>query len=240
MNADQVAQKVQKWGISETLFTLWVGLAIAVLVPVMVFLQGSFPLFTVIWLGAPLLIFLRTRDARRVGFLPIPWKLFLSTAAINLGALLVISLMVEPWSHAYQALVKAALASQPLDTTFGWLVRLEGARGWFGLIVYSGFVTIFGEELFFRGWLLQSLLRKMDRFWAILIQAAIFTLPQLLAALLLAPLQGAVYAIAYSWIAVGVVGGWAAARTRSIWPSLVSATLWNAIMAAIAVSQVAG
>jgi len=35
--------------------------------------------------------------------------------------------------------------------------------------------------------------------------------------------------LGYSWLAVGVIGGWAA-RTQSIWPSLASATIWNAIM----------
>jgi membrane protease YdiL (CAAX protease family) len=72
----------------------------------------------------------------------------------------------------------------------------------------------------------------MNRGWTILIQAALFTLPQLLAALLLSPLQGVVFAVVYSWLGVGVVGGWAAARTQSIWPSLASATLWNMIMIA--------
>ncbi len=233
MESDLAKSNVHKWGAAETVFLLWVGLAIAALAPVTIFLQGSFPIFTVIWLVVPLIIFLGVKDARRMGFQLITWRLFLSTTALNLGALLAISLLVEPGSHVYRALVTAALSSQPIDTTFAWLERFEGPLGWAGLILYSGFVTIFGEELFFRGWLLQSLLRKMKPFWAILLQAALFTLPQLLAALLLSPLQGAVYTIAYSWLAVGMVGGWAAARTRSIWPSLVSATFWNAIMVAL-------
>jgi membrane protease YdiL (CAAX protease family) len=65
---------------------------------------------------------------------------------------------------------------------------------------------------------------------AILLQAALFMLPQAIAALLLPPLQGLLYAVFYSWLAIGVVGGWAANRTGSIWPSLISATLCNLIL----------
>jgi membrane protease YdiL (CAAX protease family) len=101
---------------------------------------------------------------------------------------------------------------------------------WGGLLLYSGLVTIGAEELFLRGWLLQALQHRMDKGWAIVIQAALFTLPQLLAALLLAPWQGVLYAVMYSWLAIGVIGGWAVARTQSIWPSLASATIWNAVM----------
>ena len=72
----------------------------------------------------------------------------------------------------------------------------------------------------------------MSRGGAIVIQAALFTIPQLLAALLLSPYQGVIYAVVYSWLAIGVIGGWAAARTQSIWPSLASATIWNAVMVA--------
>lgn len=100
------------------------------------------------------------------------------------------------------------------------------------MIGFSGLVTIFGEELFFRGWLLQALRQRMNKNLAILVQAVLFTVPQALAGLLLAPVQGVVYVVIYSLVAVGLVGGWAASRTRSIWPSLASATLWNALLIA--------
>ena len=216
----------------KTIFYLWVGIALAILIPATIFLRGSFPLFTVIWLAVPLLAVTRNADVRRVGFHVISWRLFLSTTAINLAALILISALVEPWSHAYQALVNGAISGTPPDTTFAWLVRYNGPAAWGGLLMYSGLVTIFAEELFFRGWLLQALLRKMKRGWAIIIQAMLFTIPQLLATLMLTPVQGAAYAFFYSWLAVGVVGGWAAWRTQSIWPSLASATIWNVILTA--------
>jgi membrane protease YdiL (CAAX protease family) len=33
-------------------------------------------------------------------------------------------------------------------------------------------------------------------------------------------------------LGVGVIGGWAAARTRSIWPSLAAAAIWNVVLSA--------
>jgi membrane protease YdiL (CAAX protease family) len=228
----QPAPKSKSWGSLETVFVLWAGLALAALLPVTLFLRGSFPVLTVAWLAVPLLAVIFTREAARAGFRPIPWREFLVTAGINLGLLLLLAVLAEPWSHAYGDLVRAAVAGSPPDTTFAWLVRFTGLPAWGGLLLYSGLVTIFGEELFFRGWLLQALLRKMGRTWAILLQAALFTLPQLLAALLLLPLQGAIYGVVYSFLGVGVIGGWAAWRTRSIWPSLTAAAIWNVMLSA--------
>jgi membrane protease YdiL (CAAX protease family) len=232
MIRDQAKNLVNRQSSVGIAFVLWTGIALVGLIPVTLALQGSFPWLTVVWLLVPLLIAARARNTNRVGFQTISWRIFLSTAAINLGALLLISILTEPWSHAYGALVVKAISGMPPDTTFAWLVRFKGLMAWGGLFFYSGLVTIFAEELFFRGWLLQSLQRKMNRNWAILIQATLFTLPQLLAALQLAPFQGLVYAVIYSWLAIGVIGGWAALRTQSIWPSLVSATIWNVFMVA--------
>ena len=46
---------------------------------------------------------------------------------------------------------------------------------------------------------------------------------------------GKLYALIYTWLAIGVVGGWAASRTGSIWPSLLSATMCNLILVALIV-----
>ena len=232
MSRNQAELVAKKWGIVESVFLVWVGSALVALLPIMLFLQGAFPLLTVVWLIVPLGVVLRTWDANRVGFHKISRRALLTTTAINLSALLLIAISVEPWSHAYQVLVKGAISGTPPDTTFAWLVRFKGLTAWGGMLLYSGLVTIFGEELFFRGWLLQWLQCRMKKCWAIILQATLFTLPQLIAALLLSPLQGVTYTVVYSWLAVGVIGGWAAARTQSIWPSLISATMWNAIMIA--------
>jgi membrane protease YdiL (CAAX protease family) len=221
-----------KWGIAEFVLATWIGLALVLSVMATLYLRGSFPIFTFIWLIVPLLVVIRTHDAHQVGFSRISWQMFFITTAINLSLLVLVSLSVEPWSHSYQALVQGAVSGTPPDTTFAWLVRFKGITAWGGMLLYSGLVTIFGEELFFRGWLLQSLLRKMNKAWVFVIQAALFTIPQLLAAFLLTPVQGIIYAVVYSFLGIGIIGGWAAARTQSIWPSLVSATIWNLIMIA--------
>jgi hypothetical protein len=52
---------------------------------------------------------------------------------------------------------------------------------------------------------------------------------------ILLPLQGVLYALGYSWLAVGVIGGWAASRTKSIWPSLFSVTVANLVFVALMV-----
>ena len=218
------------WGRVEWLFLGWVGLALLILFPISTLLQGTFPIFTVLWLGVPLAAVLVTRDARRVGFRPIPWREYLKVAAINLGVLLLIALAIEPWSHTYQALVSLAVSAGQGDTTFAWLVRYDGLPAWGGLLLYSGLVTIFAEELFFRGWLLQLLQPHMSRAWAIALQAALFTVPQAIVAFVLSPLPGVLYVVGYSWLAIGVVGGWAATRTQSIWPSLTAAVLLNFIL----------
>jgi hypothetical protein len=110
----------RKWGQAEWLFLLWVVPALLLLFPISAFLQGAFPVFTALWLIVPFGTVLWTRDARRVGFQRISWRAYRNVTALSLGAQLLIALAIEPWSHTYQALLRGALASEPLDTTFGW------------------------------------------------------------------------------------------------------------------------
>jgi membrane protease YdiL (CAAX protease family) len=221
-----------RWGPRETLFVLWIALGALALIAVTSLLAGSFTPFTLVWLAVPLFAVLRSRDAARVGFRAVPWRACLRTATIALAAQLVLMALFEPWSHAYAALVQAALASATPDPTFAWLIRLPGLPGYTGMALYSGLVTIFAEELFFRGWLLQLLQRRLGSRQSVILQAMLFVLPQGLAALLLAPLQGIVFAGIYTFVVIGLIGGWAAARTGSIWPSLLAATLCNLIVTA--------
>jgi membrane protease YdiL (CAAX protease family) len=211
----------------------WIVLALAITVPVTLALGGCYPVFTVLWLVVPLIALLRSKDPRRIGLRPVSWSLLLKTAALNLGALLLVMAACEPWSHTYRLLVTAALAAPAPDTTFAWLLRFPGPAGWTGMAFYSGLVTLFAEELFFRGWLLQLLQRRMRPWLAVALQAALFSLPQALVALVMPPLQGALYVVVYSWLSIGVIGGWAAWRTQSIWPNLVSATLCNLLLTAL-------
>jgi membrane protease YdiL (CAAX protease family) len=214
-------------------FTAWAVLALAALYPVARFLRAAFPILTVLWIALPLVVVWRGRDPELVGFRKVAWPVLLRTTAINVGGLLLIMLAVEPWSHTYRMLLDLALAGRSPDSTFAWLLRFSRVPGLGAMALYSGLVTLFGEELFFRGWLLQVLQKRMRTRWAVLTQAALFMLPNLLAALALPELQGWLYALVYSWLAIGVVGGWAAARTKSVWPSLISATLCNLLLVAL-------
>ena len=211
------------------LFALWVFLALALLLPVTLLLQGSFPIFTVVWLVVPLVAVLRTKDASRVGFRAVPWRQLAQATALNLGGYLLLTLLLEPWSHTYEQLLTLALSGSAPDTTFAWLLRFPRPPALTGMLLYSGLITLFAEELFFRGWLLQLLQKRWGVTWAIILQALAFVIPNLLAALALPSPQGWLYAFLYTGLGIGAIGGYAAARTGSIWPSLISATLSNFI-----------
>ena len=216
-----------RWGGREWLFLGWVGGALAAMIAVPLVMSAALPIIGVVELALPLLAVLLSRDARTVGFRGVPGGRLLGMALLVIAGNVALGALVEPWSHAYQALVRLAVAAPVPDSTFAWLVRFPGGPGWAGLLIYSGLVTIFAEELCFRGWLLQLLGRHMVPWAAIGLQALLFTAPQGLAAWFLTPLQGGVYLVVYSFLSVGVIGGWAAWRTGSIWPSLIAATLGN-------------
>ncbi len=193
-------------------------------------LGGALPIFTAIWLAVPLATLLHHRDPARIGIRRVPVRELALTTGVAAVLVLCLTTAVEPWSEAYAGLVHETLAVDPVDITFGWLVHFDGAGAWAAFVLFSGLVTIFAEELFFRGWLLQLLCRHTKPTRAIVVQAALFAMPQMLAAAFLSPTQGVVYVAVYAFTAIGLVGGWAAWRTASIWPSLIVATALNAIL----------
>ena len=99
---------------------------------------------------------------------------------------------------------------------------------------FSGLITIFAEELFFRGWLQNTLRPKVGKLWANVIQAALFTLPQLIVAFLMpSPVIGVVYGLVYSFGAIGMINGWIATQASAIWPNLIAATVINLILSIV-------
>jgi membrane protease YdiL (CAAX protease family) len=221
-------------GRAEWAFFAWVIAALVLLWPVTLLLGGVFPLLTVVWLAVPLVAVVLTHDVARAGFRAVPLPELARITGFAMLGLALVTLAVEPWTGAYTALVNLALSGR--DTTFLWLVQYEGAPAWAGYVLFTLLVTIFAEELFFRGWLLAWLREHMPVPWAVVLQAVLFTVPQALAALMMPPLQGVVYAVAYAFVGIGLVGGWAAARTRSIWPSLIAAVALNAVLTAVALA----
>jgi len=222
-----------KWKSPEIVFTAWGLLALSILLPITQLLKGSFPIFTVVWIVIPLIAVWRLQDASKVGFRPISWQQLLQITTINFGGLLALMLLFEPWSHTYKQLLTLVLSIQSPDTTFAWLLRFPRMPALGAMALYSGLVTLFGEELFFRGWLLQLLQRKLNAAWAVVLQALLFTVPNLLVAFVLSSLQGVLYILIYTWLGIGILGGWAASQTGSIWPSLISATLCNLVLVAL-------
>ena len=223
-----------KYGTAEWLFFGWLALALASLPLVMSAVDGSFPLFTVIWLIGPAVAVLRSGDAASAGFRRAALGPTLRAFGVCFGLVALVMALFEPATGTYRALLDLVFAEARPDTTFAWLIRFDGPGAWVGLTLYSGFVTLFAEELCFRGWLLAALRSRLGTWPAIVAQAALVALPNLIAAALLPPLQGTLYATVYAFLGIGVIGGWAAARTGTIWPSLAMATLMNLALTALA------
>ncbi|MFC6942578.1 CPBP family intramembrane glutamic endopeptidase [Salinirubellus sp. GCM10025818] len=213
-----------------TIALLWTGLALAALVITPLILQTTTPIFQMFWLIVPFISLVRHRDTDRVGFRT-PDRGQGLRAAIAAGIIYAILLiLVEPWSGVYDRLLVLALEGP--DPTFAWLVRFDGLGGWVGLALFSGFVTLYSEELFFRGWLLQTLNRRTQPRVAIIGQAVVFSLFQSISVFFFEPFQTALYLLIYAF-GLGVIVGAAAQRTQSIWPGLAVVTVANLVLTAI-------
>ena len=223
---DQPTPEPLKFDLAWVWAALWILAAGVSAILTAHFLNGAFPFFTLVWLVIPLIAVIQARDSARIGLRRIPLKGFVTMSIAATLASSVIVLLFEPWSHTGQMLYRLAISSPAPDATFLWLKQFTGIPGVIAMLVYGGLVSLFAEELFFRGWLQLWLLRRLPPFWAILVQATVFTLlVNLLVATWMPTMQAVIYLVVYSWLGVGVVNGWAAARTRSIWPGLMAAVL---------------
>ena len=219
------------WHKQTTLSFVWLLGAVIVAIGFSVWLGLSIPLFTLIFLVVPLFVLLIHKDTEAIGMSAIPWKKALKWAGVNLAALIVVYAIFEPWSGAYAFLLEEATRAGTGDPTFAWLSHFGGLGGWVGMFLFSGLITIFAEELFFRGWLQNALRPKVGTLWANVIQAALFTLPQLIVVFLMpTPVMGLVYGLVYAFAAIGMINGWVAAKAGAIWPNLVAATVMNLIL----------
>jgi membrane protease YdiL (CAAX protease family) len=202
----------------------WTTLALVALLSIPWMLETTTPVFQLLWLVVPLVHLLRYRDASAVGLTTLDLRRFLgvSLAAGATYAALVVA--VEPWVGVYDRLVELALAGP--DPTFAWLVRFDGPIAWIGLLLFSGFVTLYSEELFFRGWLLRVLERRTRPGVAVVAQALVFMAFQALPVLFFSPVQAVFYLTVYAF-GLGLVVGLAAHRTGSILPGLAVVTVAN-------------
>ena len=222
------------WGSSETFAVIWIiaALLLAVLFPI--WQDLSLPIFTLLFLIIPLVILIKRKNAKRLGMGKIELGMILKWAAIYFGALILVYAIFEPWSGAYRFILSEATGSGSTDPTFFWLRLFEGPGGFLGMFLFSGLITIFAEELCFRGWLLRTLEPKVGGVWANVIQAAIFTLPQLVVVFIMPSLtMGLVYGLVYSFIAIGMINGWVSMKAGAIWPNLIAASLMNLILSVL-------
>jgi membrane protease YdiL (CAAX protease family) len=222
------------WGSQETFAAIWLigAMILAILIPL--WQDLSLPIFTILFLALPLIQLLRHKNAKRIGMGNIESGKILKWASINLVALIVVYLIFEPWSGAYAFLLEQATTINSTDPTFAWLRLLEGPAGWAGMFLFSGLISIFAEELCFRGYILNTLKPKVGHFWANVIQAAIFTLPQLVVAFMMPSLtMGLVYGMVYAFGAIGLINGWVSMKAGAIWPNLIAASVMNLILSIV-------
>ena len=218
-------------GTQETAAVIWLITALILAAVFPIWQNLSLPIFTLVFLILPLVNLIKNKNAKRIGMGKTKLGKILKWTAINLGALILVYAIFEPWSGAYAYLLSEATSSGSTDPTFVWLRLFEGPGGWLGMFIFSGLITIFAEELCFRGWLLRTLEPKVGEFWANTIQAAIFTLPQLVVVFLMPSLtMGLVYGLVYSFGAIGMINGWISMKAGAIWPNLIAALLMNLIL----------
>lgn len=216
----------------EKLFFIWILCALLCLGMSTILLDIQLPLFGVIYLTVPFIVGLKGKDASKVGFIVIEPKMLIKNTLINFVASAMIIGIFEPWTHIYQSLIELAINASKSDFTFVWL-KYYGSFGILITLLFSGLITLFAEELFFRGMLLHAFKKRMSPIAAIILQAVIFALPNLIVSFFMTPLNGVLYVVVYAFLAIGVVGGWSANKTQSIWPSLISATAINFLIVMI-------
>lgn len=227
-------EEKKTWGGQETIALIWLVSAVILAVLFSIWQEISLPLFTLIFLLFPLINLILRKDARRIGMGKISIPKLLKWAGINFGALVLVYAIFEPWSGAYAFLLDEATAAGVSDPTFLWLRLFDGVGGWIGMFFFSVLISIFAEELFFRGWILRALEPKIGWLWANLIQAALFTLPQLVLAFMMpTAVMGLVYGLVYAFAAIGFINGWVSHRAGAIWPNLVSATVMNLVLSLV-------
>ncbi|WP_054942586.1 CPBP family glutamic-type intramembrane protease [Paenibacillus ihuae] len=211
------------------LYITWSVLALGATFSATYLLQGSYPILTFIWILVPFIYLCKSNNVHEIPIKEMPIKKFLKYMNMNLCVVLVVFAVFEPWSSTYKSFIHLVSKGQHPDTTFAWLNQYDLFSSLAGMYFYSGFVTMFGEELFFRGYLLHLLRAKIGNKRAIFVQSALFSLccgaPMFM---FMSFTQGVIFTI-YA-MTIGIAGGWTVLRTGSILPSLFTAATTNLIL----------
>ena len=199
---------------------IWISSSIIITSISYLILQADFPLFIYLNLAISLIIILKTNNFNQYSLRMIKKYELLKFTSANLVPILIIYAIIEPWTHLYDELLMLSI-TDGVDVTFGWITHYPRLIGFFFILVFSGFISIFSEELMFRGILEGYLLKKTNNQYAIIIQAFIFTIPQSLVAFILPLTDGILYIIFYSFVGIGIVNGIIVFKSKSIFPSLI-------------------
>mgnify|MGYP006288833389 CR=1 FL=1 len=213
---------------------IWIILALLILTTVVFINNTSIPIFTYIWLIVPLIV-LTNNDVNIIGAIKVSKNKLIKYTVIHFILLSIMYLVFEPWSKAYKLLIELAVTSAPSDPTFIWLTKGSDISSFIIMLLMTLFITIFGEELFFRGYLYQKFNEKYGYIKANIFQAFLFALPNLIVTFMMPLLSGIVFVFVYAFLGVGCIGGYTSYKTDSIWPSLISASLMNLILVIILV-----
>jgi membrane protease YdiL (CAAX protease family) len=195
---------------------------------------ASVPVLTLVWLAIAAGVLWRTGTPSALGLVRVPRREFARVTVAATLAMTVLFGSAEALTDPYRELLELIRDESSPDSTFVWVI--EHGRGWglVGFAVYGGLVTIFAEEIVFRG-ALMTRLRRRGPWVAVGGSTVAFAAVQALPAALLSRSAAVGFLVIDAVLAVGVVGGLAAYRTRSVLPSLIAVTVANvAVLAAVA------
>ncbi len=218
----------------RVLAAAWLALAAVAALVVPIALGASLPVLTFVWLLLGSVVLRRTRSTAALGLVRVPRRELLRVTVVATIAMTLLFGAAEALTHPYRELLELIREESTPDSTFAWVI--DHGRGWglVGFALYGGLVTMFAEEIVFRG-ALMTRLRPRGVWVAVGGTTVAFAAVQALPAALLPAAAAVGFLLIDAVLAVGVVGGIAAYRTRSIWPALVAITVANvAVLAAVA------
>lgn len=211
----------------------WLVAATVAAIAAPILIGASLPVFTLLWLAIAAVALRRHRKSSSLGLATPPHGEFVRVTATTTWLMTVLFGVAEFTTHPYRELLGLIREESSPDSTFAWVIEYGRSWGLVGFAVYGALVTIFAEEVVFRG-ALMSRLRSAGCARAVAGTTIAFAAVQALPAALLPAREAVGFLAIDAVLAVGVVGGVAAYQSRSIYPTLVAVTVANvAVLAAV-------
>jgi len=212
------------------LFFIWIILSLGTLFYLSNLYGTEVPVFTLVWLALAFLAVLFARDAKYVGFSGVKFSEFFLVLFLNLLLFSILYIILEPLSGTFREVINNIRRETILYPSYYVMNQFSGLKGLLAYFSCNFFIIIFAEELFFRGFLIQYADLKLSKFWGVLIQAFLFLIFILILDINLPPVQNYIFLVGYTFLGRGIIGGWAAARTNSIWPSLITVSIVHTVV----------